>query len=74
MLVRAGDVIFNTERIIKAEYREEDNNPTLYVRLAGGGAKDITYSSINFKGDDAKTVWAALCGAATVIEGVQYKP
>ena len=74
MLVRAGDVIFNTERIIKAEYREEDNNPTLYVRLAGGGAKDITYSSVTFKGDDASAVWAALCDAAQAIAGVQYKP
>jgi hypothetical protein len=73
MLVKAGDVIFNTERIIKAEYREEDS-PSLYVRLAGGGAKDITYSSITFKGDDATKVWAALCDAATEIADVQYKP
>jgi hypothetical protein len=72
MLVKAGHVIFNTERIIKAEYKKEP--PQLYVRLAGGGAKEMSYTSITFKGDDALAIWNVLCGEARNIPGVTYQP
>ena len=73
MLLKAGDVIFNTELIMKAEFRE-GATPTLTVFLAGGGGQDTTYNTLTFKGDDARAVWVALSAESSGIPGVKFKP
>ena len=71
MLIKAGAVVFNTDRIIKAVYDDADN-PSLHLRLAGGGSDDLSYTPLSFEGDDARLVWKALCRSASEIVGVKY--
>jgi hypothetical protein len=73
MLIKAGNVIFNAERIIKAEYREKDDKKSLSVHLAGGD-KDATYTTLDFVDNDAHAVWIALSNEAQGVPGVQYQP
>ena len=73
MLLKAGDVIFNSELMMKAEFREGPP-PSLTVFLAGGGAQDTTYNTLTFEDDDARAVWVALSAEASGIPGVKFKP
>jgi len=74
MLIKAGNVIFNAERIIKAEYREKDDKKSLSIRLAGGGDKDVTYTTLDFEDNDAHAVWIALSNESQGVPGVQFQP
>ncbi|MFN2455532.1 MAG: hypothetical protein ABR577_15075 [Pyrinomonadaceae bacterium] len=73
MLIKIGNVIFNTERLIKAEYSvkgeyvDDDGTPALYLRLAGGGTQEKTYSSLQFDGEEARAIWKLLCEEAREI-------
>ena len=73
MLLKAGDVIFNSELIMKAEFRDTAT-PSLKLFLAGGGGQDTTYNTLTFTGDDARAVWVALSAEASGIPGVKFKP
>ena len=73
MLLKAGDVIFNSELIMKAEFHD-GATPSLDVFLAGGGQNDTDYNALTFTGDDARAVWVALSAEASGIPGVKFKP
>ena len=67
-------MIFNTDRIMKAEFHD-GATPALSLFLAGGGEEgDATYTPLRFTGDDARAVWVALCAEASVVPGVKFKP
>jgi hypothetical protein len=72
MFIKAGAVVFNTERIIKAQYRDDADNPVLDIDMAGGGTGDSPDALLSFEGDDARLVWKALCRSASEIVGVKY--
>ena len=72
MLIKAGAVVFNTDRIITAVYDDAAEPPELHLGLAGGGGGDLTFTPLIFMGDDARLVWKALCRSASEIVGVTY--
>jgi hypothetical protein len=74
MLLRVGQYVINPDRIILAEYGEEGGEPHLFLRLAGGGHKDHSYTPKTFSGEPARKLWEALTGMATLVTEQQSEP
>lgn len=63
MLIKAGDVIFNSENIIRALYEEVSGSPRLHIIFVGDNPGAPRFN-VQLYNDEAKAAWDFLCGLA----------
>jgi len=79
MFLKIDNEIINTDQLIYAELREDDAGTQLYVRLAGGGSRELTYTSRTYEDETARAIWKVLNRNITEIDinepdGIKKKP